>query len=197
MPRATEPSCAAVGLVERVGLFKHRLKSRRDNHLGDAVAAIDDEILRAVIDQNHFQLAAVIGVDRARRVDAGYAEFRRKPRARAHLRLPARRQRNRHAGRHHRPFAGFEHHWRTRRRRRAHIAARRQRGFIGRRRQIGAMGEALKLDAGLVRHLEATSGVGEFRFQRAPGSDAGIDMTAAGAGTSARITTRTTAALAV
>src|ERR1044072_4955363 len=43
-------------------------RHRRHPHLRDAIAALDGEDLLAVVDQDHADLAAVIGVDRAGRV---------------------------------------------------------------------------------------------------------------------------------
>ncbi|PAV74071.1 hypothetical protein WR25_14230 [Diploscapter pachys] len=57
--------------------------------LSDPVAACDRERRVAQIDQDHLPLAAIIAVDRPRRVEAGDAVFQGKPRARTHLDLEA------------------------------------------------------------------------------------------------------------
>src|SRR6266567_547565 len=46
-----------------------------DQQLGDAHSALDGECSLTEIDQRHFYLAAVVGVDRAGRVHDGYADF--------------------------------------------------------------------------------------------------------------------------
>ena len=69
-----------------------------DDELRDAVAARDAERLAAVIDQDDFDLAAIVGVDRARRVQDGDAVLQREAGARAHLAFEASRDRERDAG---------------------------------------------------------------------------------------------------
>ncbi len=49
------------------------------DHLGDAVSPPDDEGRRTVVDQDHPDLAAIIRVDRARRVDQRHAVFQGQP----------------------------------------------------------------------------------------------------------------------
>ena len=63
-----------------------------------------------VVDEQHLDLAAVAGVDRAGRVDHPDAELVRQSRARVHERRVPGRQRDRHPGRHHRPLARLQHH---------------------------------------------------------------------------------------
>ena len=60
-----------------------------DNHLGDAHAAFDHEILLAQIGEDDFDLAAIIAIHRSRRVEAGDAVLDGKAGARADLRFKA------------------------------------------------------------------------------------------------------------
>ena len=53
----------------------------------------------AEIDEQHLDLAAIVAVDRARRIEHGDAVLRGEPRARTHLRLEAVGQCHREAGR--------------------------------------------------------------------------------------------------
>ena len=57
------------------------------------------ERLRPVIDQKHLDLAAIVGVDRARRVEDGDAMLAGEAGARPHLALIAVRERDGDAGR--------------------------------------------------------------------------------------------------
>ena len=57
---------------------QRRLDHRGDHQLGDAVAAADDEVLGAEVDQDHLHLAAIVGVDGAGRVQAGDARCARR-----------------------------------------------------------------------------------------------------------------------
>ena len=77
-----------------------------DHHLGDLVAARDPERLVAVIDQDRLDLAAIVAVDGARRIEAGDAVIERQARARPHLRLDAQRQFDGDAAGHRHALAG-------------------------------------------------------------------------------------------
>src|ERR1700761_5017195 len=66
-----EAAGAAHRLVQALDLGPGGLDERRDDQLADAFAAPDDEILFAVIDQDHLHLAAVVGIDGAGRIQAG------------------------------------------------------------------------------------------------------------------------------
>ena len=57
------------------------------DQLGDPHAARDRERFAAEIDKQHLYLAAVVGIDRAGRVEHGDAVARGKPGARPHLRF--------------------------------------------------------------------------------------------------------------
>ena len=55
------------------------LSDGRDHELGDAVATADKERLAAMVDQDHHQLAAIICVDGAGRVEQRHAVLERQP----------------------------------------------------------------------------------------------------------------------
>src|SRR6185369_6732883 len=59
--------------IEVVPLDKGDGAHRRHHHLGDAVAAPDLENLVAEVDQDHLDLAAIVGVHRARRIEHRHA----------------------------------------------------------------------------------------------------------------------------
>ena len=50
-----------------------------DNHLGDALAALNDNRLAAEIDRDHLNLAAIIGIDGARTIHQGQPCFSARP----------------------------------------------------------------------------------------------------------------------
>src|SRR5690349_22603765 len=72
-------SCRAEAAGPTRGLVQSRLfrplqpGHRRHHHLRNAIAALDGEDLLAVVYQDHADLAAIIGVDRAGRVQGGDA----------------------------------------------------------------------------------------------------------------------------
>src|SRR5476651_63908 len=80
----------------------------RHNKLCNSHAAGDAEGFLAQIDENHAHFAAVIGVDRARRVGHRDAVLGGQPGSRAHLGLEAHRKGNRNAGRHDAPYERSE-----------------------------------------------------------------------------------------
>src|SRR5579883_577850 len=87
----TEAAFATDGCAKlRNGLPLHALV-RGNDKLGNAVAAFYNERLTTMIDQYHADLAAVIGVDRAGRVEYCYAVLQRQAAPRANLRLVSRR----------------------------------------------------------------------------------------------------------
>ena len=63
---ATKAATAAVGGRQRGGDDEFRPSYRRDHHLRDPLAAANRKRRRAVIDQDHADLAAIIRIDRAR-----------------------------------------------------------------------------------------------------------------------------------
>src|SRR3546814_13556651 len=85
-------------------LFSHLGKTRllhgRRDELRDPLTAPHFERLATQIGQDHLHLAAIIGVDRARRVEASDAMLQRKAGARPDLHLKANRNGNRETRRH-------------------------------------------------------------------------------------------------
>ena len=134
--------------------------------LGDAHAARYRERLVAVIDQQHVHLAAIVGVDRAGRVEAGDAVPERQAGARPHLAFEGRtgfRTRNRSAQARGRPA-------------RLSVARRRARRLAGRDRRHRRTG---RREAAARRHAEGAraSFLGHsWRLSAAqsPGKQAGI-----------------------
>src|SRR5436305_1958282 len=78
------------GLVEAADFLERRVLHRCRHELGNPVSARDREGRVAEIGEDHLHLAAIVAVDRARRVEAGDAVLEREARARADLDLIAR-----------------------------------------------------------------------------------------------------------
>src|SRR5258708_10085694 len=100
-PGRPEAAAAAVGCGKRGCGNEFGADDGRDHHLCDTLAASDHERHRAVVDQEHADLAAVVGVNPARRVQYGNAMLGGEARPRPDLRLIAWRQRDGQPGRHH------------------------------------------------------------------------------------------------
>src|ERR1700722_2699574 len=94
-PGRTEAAAAAIGRGEGHGGNEFRADHRRNHHLSDTLAAPDLERRVAVIDQQHADLAAIIRVNRARRVQHGDAVLCGEAGTRTDLRLIPGRQRDR------------------------------------------------------------------------------------------------------
>src|SRR3984957_14854490 len=77
----TEAAAAALGRGERGHGNQFGLDYLCDHHLCDALAAPDRERRLAMIDQEHADLAAIVGVHRAGRVQHRYAVLGRQTRA--------------------------------------------------------------------------------------------------------------------
>src|SRR3954465_11941680 len=69
------------GFIERILLNQCHGAHRRHDHLCDPVAPPDLERLLAVVDEDHLDLAAIVRIDCARRIEHGDAVFDRKPRS--------------------------------------------------------------------------------------------------------------------
>jgi hypothetical protein len=80
----------------------------RDDHLRNAVAAIDGVILRAEVEQNDADLTAIAGIDGCRAVGQGDGVLERETAAGADLRFTAGRQLHGETGRHKLWHAGRE-----------------------------------------------------------------------------------------
>ena len=110
--RPVEPKPPAPRLVSlKLGdLAESRLEHRRRHQLRDPLAAADLERLAAEVGEDHLHLAAIIVVDRSRRVEAGDAVLERKARARTHLDFIALGNGDREAGRDRVALAGSKRH---------------------------------------------------------------------------------------
>src|SRR5438105_1985396 len=78
---------AAIGCRERGHRNQLRLHDRCDHHLRHALAAPDRERRIAMIDQEDVDLAAIIRIHRARRIQDGHAMLGGKPGTRPYLRF--------------------------------------------------------------------------------------------------------------
>ena len=108
----------------------------RDDELCNAHAPRDRERLAPEIDQEHLHLAAVVGVDRAGRVEHGDAVAGGEAGARPHLRLEAIRQLDDEPGRHEGAPAWLQDEGRIVRNRRQEIETGGAGGLVARQRQI-------------------------------------------------------------
>src|SRR5260370_38747597 len=95
-----EAAGAAPALGQRSNLVEDDAADRRDDELGDALAALEDYGLAAEIGQDDVDLAAIVGVDRAWAVEHSDAVLEGEARARPDLPLIALGQSERYAGRH-------------------------------------------------------------------------------------------------
>src|ERR1700687_5030570 len=86
-PGRTEAPTAPIGRGKLRRGNEFHTDYGRNYHLRDALAAPDRKRRVAVVDQEHADLAAIIGVNRAGRVQHGDAVLRCQPRARPELRL--------------------------------------------------------------------------------------------------------------
>ncbi len=108
---------------------------------------------RAEIGEDHLHLAAIVAVDRARRVEAGDAVLERQAGARPDLYLIAGRDRHREAGGDRGARAGGQHHVLGR----DYVHARRARGGIGgsgRSSPCGRRLRAIRIGASIRTFLE-------------------------------------------
>src|ERR1700732_4835680 len=93
-PGRTEAPTAPIGRGKLRRGNEFHADYGRNHHLRDALAAPDRKRRVAVVDQEHADLAAIIGVDRARRIQHSDAVLGGEARARSNLRLVAWRQRD-------------------------------------------------------------------------------------------------------
>lgn len=81
----SEPAVTPFGLVQFVDLDEANLLDRLDHELCDPLPSLDHESLGGVgVDQQHLQLAAIVGIDQSRGVQAGHSVLEGKPAARLH-----------------------------------------------------------------------------------------------------------------
>ena len=91
LPRVSKAAGAALGVRQLLYLHNFSLLMSGDDHLGDALAVVDDEVILREINKYNAYLAAVVGVDGAGRVEHRDALLQRQAAAGPHLRLIARR----------------------------------------------------------------------------------------------------------
>src|SRR5687768_9790308 len=94
-PRAAEPALSARARAELFGacdLDDLDLEHWRHDQLSDPIARLDEVGFFAEVDQQHLDLAAIVLIDRARRIEHGHAVLEREPRARPDLPFAARRK---------------------------------------------------------------------------------------------------------
>src|SRR5882724_11638488 len=83
----TEAATAAVGRGKRCCGDQFRSDHRRNHHLRDTLATADRERRVAVVDQQHADLAAIVRINRAWRIQHGDTVLRCDARAWTDLRL--------------------------------------------------------------------------------------------------------------
>src|SRR5690606_6949657 len=145
-------TCATRGCIKCFHFVKLCLCDRRNDHLGNPRSTLDDETFLPEIDEDHFHFAAIVAIDRTRRIENRDAVLRSKARARAHLRLIALRQRNGEAGRHHRAFTEGKRERFAFRQRGDQVHAGSAFRLIARQRQAFAMRQALHANINLGSH---------------------------------------------
>ena len=99
-PKPPSPRAVAVSVST---VWRLARSARREHELRDPHAARHRKRLRPEIDQDHLHFAAIIGIDRARRVQHRDRVTERETRARAHFALKAARKFEREPGRESRP----------------------------------------------------------------------------------------------
>src|ERR1041385_7764148 len=102
------PAAASLRRVQRVHCFDVDVRDRRDYELRDAVAAVHGEGLGAEVHEDDADLAAIVRVDGAGRIDDADAVPEREAGAGAHLAFVAFRDRDLDSGRHESPSAGWD-----------------------------------------------------------------------------------------
>src|SRR5680860_463158 len=134
-----ETAAAALGITQRFRRYDLDTGHRRDDDLGDAIAALNKECLIAEIDQKHFHLATIVGIDGAGTIQYGNAVFEREPRTGPQLRLVAVRQFEDEARRHQHAVAGAKRERAVLGHGSDQVEARRMRRLIGGQRQAFAV----------------------------------------------------------
>lgn len=86
-PGATVPAIAALGVGEGMGFVPLQGGVLGDDHLGDAFSILDGEGGLTVVDEQHFDFTAVVGIDGAGAIEDGDAVFEGEAAARPHLRF--------------------------------------------------------------------------------------------------------------
>ena len=104
----SESALAPGGFVEFLDFHKRCGRDRQDQHLCDPHSTLHDKIGLAEIDQRHLHLAAIIRVNRSRRVHQCNSMSTGQPTSRPHLRLVAGRQCHRETARDKAYFTRFK-----------------------------------------------------------------------------------------
>ena len=128
----TVSTFATFRFVESLNYDEVALFVTGDNHLGDALAVVDDKLLLREVDEQHTHLAAIVGIDGTRTVQNGDTLFQSKSATWTDLRLETCGQCDVQACRYESALEGFEYD-----------------GFI----QIGTQVHACALFCGISRKL--------------------------------------------
>jgi hypothetical protein len=86
-PGMTEAPFAAFGRAKRSVFAQVHPRDRCDDHLGDPIPALHDEVFVSQVDQDHLYLSAVIGINRSRRVEQSCPVMQGESAPGAHLRF--------------------------------------------------------------------------------------------------------------
>ena len=104
----TKPADASFGsayALDRKPMYCFHLLN---DHLGDTVAMGNGMLFGGEVDEDDFELAAVVGIDGTRGVQAGYSMFKCQPAAGPYLRFIALRKLNEQAGRYGHALQGLK-----------------------------------------------------------------------------------------
>ena len=96
-------------LVEHVHRHEQSLIVSGDDHLGDALSVVHDEILLRQVDEQHAHLTTIVGIDRSRGVEYRDTLLQGQSTAGPHLGLIACWQGNVQSRRDESPLHGFQH----------------------------------------------------------------------------------------
>lgn len=99
---------APFGGIERIHWLPLHLLTARHHHLADAVAVVDSERLAGEVNQDGLNLATIVGINGARRIEDRDAMLGCQAAARTNLRLKTSRQRDGDARRHQATLHGLE-----------------------------------------------------------------------------------------
>ena len=101
-------ACASLCVRQLLYLNNFRLLMSGDNHLGDTLAVVDDEVLLREVDEDDANLTAVVGINGAGRVEHRDTLLQRQSATRTHLCFIAGRQLHEKACLHQSALEGFE-----------------------------------------------------------------------------------------
>ena len=142
---ASEPSIASLRLSYLPGLREGQLRSDTEgNYLSNTITAANREGETAEIDKNDFDFAAVVRIDRSRRIEYHHAVLDRKTAAGPHLHLVSGRNLVSEAGWYQDPLPGRNHNLSLHGR--DNVAAARSGSHSHRKRQFPGVGKPLHAD---------------------------------------------------